>query len=95
MDAPSGRHGNATGFAFADGHYEIHKRQDSNVTPTKLNLFNDISFLGNAGVISAARDTKDVNDVETVQVRRVEHHDALVTGGFVVVGALIVNFGES
>lgn len=25
LDAPSGRHGNATGFAFADGHGEIHK----------------------------------------------------------------------
>jgi len=24
-DAPSGRHGNATGFTFADGHSEIHK----------------------------------------------------------------------
>ena len=25
LDAPSGRHGNAGGFAFADGHAEIHK----------------------------------------------------------------------
>jgi prepilin-type N-terminal cleavage/methylation domain-containing protein/prepilin-type processing-associated H-X9-DG protein len=25
LDAPSGRHGNAGGFAFADGHSEIHK----------------------------------------------------------------------
>lgn len=49
LDAPSGRHGNATGFAFADGHSEIHKWQDSNVTPARLNSFNDISFLGNAG----------------------------------------------
>ena len=32
LDTPSGRHGNATGFAFADGHAEIHKWVDSNVT---------------------------------------------------------------
>ncbi len=49
LDAPSGRHGNATGFAFVDGHSEIHKWQDSNVTPTKLNVYNDISFLPNVG----------------------------------------------
>ncbi|MFO1477218.1 MAG: type II secretion system protein [Verrucomicrobiota bacterium] len=36
LDAPSGRHGNATGFAFADGHAEIHKWQDSLVTPVKI-----------------------------------------------------------
>jgi prepilin-type N-terminal cleavage/methylation domain-containing protein/prepilin-type processing-associated H-X9-DG protein len=32
LDTVSGRHGNATGFAFADGHAEIHKWIDSNVT---------------------------------------------------------------
>jgi len=31
LDTPSGRHGNATGFAFADGHAEIHKWVDSDV----------------------------------------------------------------
>ena len=31
LDTPSGRHGNATGFAFADGHSEIHKWVDSSV----------------------------------------------------------------
>ncbi len=31
LDTPSGRHGNATGFAFADGHAEIHKWADGNV----------------------------------------------------------------
>ena len=31
LDTPSGRHGNSTGFAFADGHAEIHRWQDSNV----------------------------------------------------------------
>jgi prepilin-type processing-associated H-X9-DG protein len=53
LDAPSGRHGNATGFAFADGHSEVHKWQDSNVTPVKISggvvTANDISFLPNAG----------------------------------------------
>jgi prepilin-type N-terminal cleavage/methylation domain-containing protein/prepilin-type processing-associated H-X9-DG protein len=54
LDAPSGRHGNATGFTFADGHSEIHRWMDSNVTPVKYVqgnevLFNDISFLPDAG----------------------------------------------
>jgi len=31
LDTPSGRHGNATGFAYADGHAEIHKWVDSDV----------------------------------------------------------------
>jgi prepilin-type N-terminal cleavage/methylation domain-containing protein/prepilin-type processing-associated H-X9-DG protein len=31
LDTPSGRHGNSTGFSFADGHAEIHKWVDSNV----------------------------------------------------------------
>jgi prepilin-type N-terminal cleavage/methylation domain-containing protein/prepilin-type processing-associated H-X9-DG protein len=31
LDAPSIRHGNATGFAFADGHAEIHKWVDSTI----------------------------------------------------------------
>jgi prepilin-type N-terminal cleavage/methylation domain-containing protein/prepilin-type processing-associated H-X9-DG protein len=31
LDCPSGRHGNATGFAFADGHAEIHKWLQSDV----------------------------------------------------------------
>jgi prepilin-type N-terminal cleavage/methylation domain-containing protein/prepilin-type processing-associated H-X9-DG protein len=31
FDVPSGRHGNSTGFGFADGHAEIHKWLDSNV----------------------------------------------------------------
>ncbi len=35
LDAPSGRHGNATGFTFADGHSEIHRWMDSDVTPVK------------------------------------------------------------
>lgn len=33
LDAPSGRHGNATVFAFADGHVERHQWLDSDVTP--------------------------------------------------------------
>jgi prepilin-type N-terminal cleavage/methylation domain-containing protein/prepilin-type processing-associated H-X9-DG protein len=36
LDAPSGRHGNGTGFAFADGHSEIHKWQGSIVTKVKM-----------------------------------------------------------
>lgn len=31
LDVPSGRHGNATGLSFADGHSEIHKWVDSDV----------------------------------------------------------------
>ena len=31
LDTPSGRHGNGTGFAFADGHAEVHRWSDSNV----------------------------------------------------------------
>jgi prepilin-type N-terminal cleavage/methylation domain-containing protein/prepilin-type processing-associated H-X9-DG protein len=32
LDMPSGRHGNATGISFADGHSEIHRWLDSDVT---------------------------------------------------------------
>jgi prepilin-type processing-associated H-X9-DG protein len=53
LDAPSGRHGNATGLTFADGHSEIHKWVDSDVTPVMINsgqvVPNDISFLSKAG----------------------------------------------
>ena len=54
LDAPSGRHGNATGFTFADGHSEIHRWMDSDVTPVRYSegnviQFNDISFLPDAG----------------------------------------------
>jgi len=53
LDAPSGRHGNATGFAFADGHSEIHRWVDSDVTRVRIDggavVANDISFLPNAG----------------------------------------------
>ena len=47
------RHGNGTGFAFADGHSEVHKWIDSRVTPVKISggvaTANNISFLPNAG----------------------------------------------
>jgi len=36
LDTVSGRHGNATGFAFADGHAEIHKWVDSDVRREKV-----------------------------------------------------------
>jgi prepilin-type processing-associated H-X9-DG protein len=36
LNCPSGRHNNAAGFAFADGHAEIHKWQDSTLTPVQL-----------------------------------------------------------
>jgi prepilin-type N-terminal cleavage/methylation domain-containing protein/prepilin-type processing-associated H-X9-DG protein len=53
LDAPSGRHGNGTGFAFADGHSEVHKWVDSRVTSAKISggvvTANDIAFLPNAG----------------------------------------------
>jgi prepilin-type processing-associated H-X9-DG protein len=52
-DAPSGRHGNGTGFAFADGHSEIHRWVDSDVTPVRINggevVANDITFLPDVG----------------------------------------------
>jgi prepilin-type N-terminal cleavage/methylation domain-containing protein/prepilin-type processing-associated H-X9-DG protein len=38
LDTVSGRHGNATGFAFADGHAEIHKWGDSNVTREQVGI---------------------------------------------------------
>jgi prepilin-type N-terminal cleavage/methylation domain-containing protein/prepilin-type processing-associated H-X9-DG protein len=34
LDAPSGRHGNAAGLAYADGHSDIHRWLDSNVQVT-------------------------------------------------------------
>ena len=37
LDCPSGRHGNATGFAFADGHAEIHKWVQSDVHQVLFN----------------------------------------------------------
>ncbi len=53
LDAPSGRHGNATGFTFADGHSEIHKWVDSNLSKIRVSgavvIPNDINFLPNAG----------------------------------------------
>ena len=53
LDAPSGRHGNATGFNFADGHAEIHKWADSDVRRVQIAAgavwANDIKFLPNAG----------------------------------------------
>lgn len=53
LDAPSGRHGNATGFTFADGHAEIHRWVDSDVTQVRSSAGivgpRDISFLPNAG----------------------------------------------
>jgi len=52
LDAPSGRHGNAAGFNFADGHGEIHKWQ-GNVSGFKRNgsevVPNNISWLPKAG----------------------------------------------
>jgi prepilin-type N-terminal cleavage/methylation domain-containing protein/prepilin-type processing-associated H-X9-DG protein len=36
LSCPAGRHQNATGLAFADGHAELHKWQDSVVTPVHL-----------------------------------------------------------
>ena len=53
LDAPSGRHNNATGFSFADGHSEIHKWVDSDLRKVLINngavTPNDIKFLPTAG----------------------------------------------
>jgi len=38
LDTPSGRHGNATGFSFADGHSEIHKWVDSDIQKVHYGL---------------------------------------------------------
>jgi prepilin-type N-terminal cleavage/methylation domain-containing protein len=52
LDAPSGRHGDAAGFNFADGHGEIHKWQ-GNVSGFRRNgtevVPNNISWLPKAG----------------------------------------------
>jgi prepilin-type N-terminal cleavage/methylation domain-containing protein/prepilin-type processing-associated H-X9-DG protein len=53
LDAPSGRHGNATGFSFADGHSEIHRWTASNVKPVRISggvvSANNIGFLPKPG----------------------------------------------
>jgi len=55
LDAPSGRHGNAAGFAFADGHAEIHKWRGSGLDKTMSvgaagtpRPYPDLPFLGPA-----------------------------------------------
>ena len=53
VDAPSGRHGNATVFAFVDGHVEQHQWRDSNVTPVRYSggvvVPNSVTFLPTPG----------------------------------------------
>ena len=52
LDVPAGRHGNATGFAFADGHSEIKKWVDSDVTKVNYGANNTPLYqpsLGKAG----------------------------------------------
>jgi len=55
LDAPSGRHGNACGFSFADGHSEIRKWKGSNLEQTTKRSdgstdrpYPDLPFLGAA-----------------------------------------------
>ncbi|HEX5223071.1 MAG TPA: prepilin-type N-terminal cleavage/methylation domain-containing protein [Verrucomicrobiae bacterium] len=43
LDVPSGRHGNATGMSFADGHAEIHRWVDSDVRK--------VTFAGNGAPV--------------------------------------------
>jgi prepilin-type processing-associated H-X9-DG protein len=38
LDTPSGRHGNATGFAFADGRAEVRRWVDSNIQMAQKSL---------------------------------------------------------
>jgi prepilin-type N-terminal cleavage/methylation domain-containing protein/prepilin-type processing-associated H-X9-DG protein len=68
LDAPSGRHGNGTGFNFADGHAEIHRWVDSDVTPVKRNggqvAPNDISALPNPGPKDFAWFTNHIASVQ-------------------------------
>jgi prepilin-type N-terminal cleavage/methylation domain-containing protein/prepilin-type processing-associated H-X9-DG protein len=58
LDAPSGRHGNAAGMNFADGHSEIRKWRDSDLTKIQRQggvvIPNNISFLPNAGRVDHA-----------------------------------------
>jgi len=53
LDAPSGRHGNAGGFAFADGHSEIHKWRTSGLSKVRTATdgstprpYPDLPFIG-------------------------------------------------
>ncbi|HRY50473.1 MAG TPA: type II secretion system protein [Candidatus Paceibacterota bacterium] len=53
LDAPSGRHGNACGFTFADGHSEIRKWQTAGMSKTQKSSdgstprpYPDLPFLG-------------------------------------------------
>lgn len=53
LDAPSGRHGNACGFVFADGHSEIHKWRTGGLTKVRVNgdgstprPYPDLPFIG-------------------------------------------------
>lgn len=58
LDAPAGRHGNAVGMNFGDGHSEIRKWKDSDLTTIKRDggvvVPNNISFLPNAGRVDHA-----------------------------------------
>jgi prepilin-type N-terminal cleavage/methylation domain-containing protein/prepilin-type processing-associated H-X9-DG protein len=58
LDAPSGRHGNACGFSFADGHSEIRKWKGSNLEKSTRRAdgstdrpYPDIPFLGPASLV--------------------------------------------
>jgi prepilin-type N-terminal cleavage/methylation domain-containing protein/prepilin-type processing-associated H-X9-DG protein len=64
LDAPSGRHGNAAGFTFADGHSEVRKWKGSNLNGFKRSggavVPNDISWLPDAGRIDWAWFTNSI-----------------------------------
>ena len=48
LDVPSGRHGNSTGFSFADGHAKIHHWMDADVT--KQTDGPPTPYIGNGGL---------------------------------------------
>jgi prepilin-type N-terminal cleavage/methylation domain-containing protein/prepilin-type processing-associated H-X9-DG protein len=57
LDAPSGRHGNAGGFAFADGHSEIHKWRTGTLSKVIIagdgstpRRYPDLPFIGAAAL---------------------------------------------
>jgi prepilin-type N-terminal cleavage/methylation domain-containing protein/prepilin-type processing-associated H-X9-DG protein len=57
LDAPSGRHGNAGGFAFADGHAEIHKWKTPGLSKVLAPVsgstprpYPDLPFIGTAAL---------------------------------------------
>jgi prepilin-type N-terminal cleavage/methylation domain-containing protein/prepilin-type processing-associated H-X9-DG protein len=50
LDTPSGRHGNGTGFSFADGHAEIHHWSDADVTRVAPTVNGSTAYIGDGSI---------------------------------------------